>query len=330
MLSNLTKIRNKLAKIAKATYKDLESTGGKPRARKSYTRGLERTFGKGTRRKQYRTSGKDDIQTGKEIIELINFLSQTVEDFEKVPKFKGEVKKDYLALIKGVEESREIRATKRREKTEKGRLVNERNKLAKQANQRKRELEKANIKFGAVKSYDELVEAIYTENGTKKTKRKTFRESGRYDSKINREIRYLKEFLSMPTSTVEGVTDKILNQMRTTEIRYGVKFKDIEDYNLFIKFITEHEYGKILGSDRVLRMKEAGFTSDDLQILFDEYNDKFNNETVEEEYQIIAENLGFSSTLEMEKFLFVNRGKNRNTTYKSPSDRLKERIRKKR
>lgn len=322
-MSNLTKIRNKLARIAKKTYKELESTGQKPRARKTYKKGLERTFGKSTRRQQYRTSGKFDIQTNKEIEELINFLSKTVEDFEKVPRFKGEVKKEYLALIKKVQESKEIKAAQKREKTEKGHLVNERNRLAKIANQRKKELEKAGIQFGAVKSYDDLLKDVYGQN--KQTK---FRERGRYDSKVNKEINKLKEFINMPTSTVEGIQTKLAEQMKTTEIRYGIKFNDIKDYELFIKFMTEHEYGKILGSDRVLRMKEAGFTSDDIKILFEEYNNKFNDKSIDEEYQQIANDLGFSSTIEMEKFLFMNRGKNRNENYQSPSDRLKEKLRK--
>lgn len=321
-MSNITRIRNKLSKIAKETYKELEITGQKPRARKSYEKGLKRTFGKESRRKQYRTSGKADTQTGKEIVELINFLSQTIEDFEKVPRFKGEVKKDYLALIRGVEESKEIEATKRRERTEKGRLVNERNRLAKIANQRKEELEKAGIQFGAVKSYDELVNDIY---GPSKT---SFREKGRYDPKVPKEINKLKEFINMPTSTVAGVQAKLHEQMKTTEIRYGVKFNDVEDYELFIKFMTEHEYGKILGSDRVLRMKEVGYTSDDIKLLFDKYNQKFNDQSIDEEYQEVAKNLGFGSSWEMEKYIYSNSGQNRNENYRSPSDKLKEQIRK--
>lgn len=327
-MSNLTKIRNKLAKIAKKTYEELESTGQRPRARKSYEKGLERTFGKNTRRKQYRTSGTADIQTEKEITELINFLSQTVEDFEKVPRFKGEVKTTYLSMIEGVRANKESQSIRRREKSKTGKLVNERNRLAKIANQRKEELEHAGIKFGAVNSYDELVEAIYTENGTKKTKQKRFREKGRYDAKVEREIRYLKEFINMPTSTVEGIRTKLAEQMRTTEIRYGIKFNDIGDYELFIKFMTEHEYGKVLGSDRVLRMKEAGYTSDDLKILFDEYNEKFNNEDTDKQYLEVAKALGFETTLDMEKFLYVGRGNGRNENYQSPSDKLKEKLRK--
>ena len=327
-MSNLTKIRNKLAKIAKQTYKELESTGQKPRARKSYKAGLKRTFGKNTKHSQYRTSGKEDIRTSKEINELINFLSQTVEDFEKVPRFKGSVKEDYFALIESVRENKERQSSRRRERTETGKLVNERNRLAKIANQRKAELERAGIRFGAVNSYDELVEAIYTENGTKKTKRKRFREKGRYDPKVEREIRYLKEFINMPTSTVEGIQTKLAEQMKTTEIRYGVKFNDIGDYELFIKFMTEHEFGKILGSDRVLRMKEAGYTADDLKLLFDEYNEKFNNEDTDKEYLEVAKALGFETTLDMEKFLYVGRGSDRNENYQSPSDRLKEKLRK--
>lgn len=186
----------------------------------------------------------------------------------------------------------------KKSEAEKKRQVKLRNKLAKQANKQKRELEKAGINYGASKKYKEAVKGIYNSNH-----RKRFRETGGYDNNVPREIRKLQEFLSYKTSSVVGVQHQTAKQMETLEERYGIEFQSVEDFNNFIDFMTSNEYGKIMGSERVIELYKSDFSRDEIRQAFNDYNSKSPKNLDD-----VAKQLGFDRAGQMDMY-FYGKGK---------------------
>ena len=186
----------------------------------------------------------------------------------------------------------------KKSEVEKKRQVKLRNKLAKQANKQKRELEKAGINYGASKKYKEAVKGIYNSNH-----RKRFRETGGYDNNVPREIRKLQEFLSYKTSSVIGVQHQTAKQMETLEERYGIEFQSVEDFNNFIDFMTSNEYGKIMGSERVIELYKSEFSRDEIRQVFNDYNIKSPKNLDD-----VAKQLGFDRAGQMDMY-FYGKGK---------------------
>lgn len=186
----------------------------------------------------------------------------------------------------------------KKSEAEKKRQVKLRNKLARQANKQKKELEKAGINYGASKKYQESVKGIYNSNH-----RKRFRETGGYDNNVPREIRKLQEFLSYKTSSVIGVQHQTAKQMETLEERYGIEFQSVEDFNNFIDFMTSNEYGKIMGSERVIELYKSDFSREEIRQAFTEYSSKSPKNLDD-----VAKQLGFDRAGQMDMY-FYGKGK---------------------
>lgn len=182
----------------------------------------------------------------------------------------------------------------KKSESEKKRQVKLRNKLARQANKQKRELEKADIDYGASKKYQESVKGIYNSNH-----RKRFRETGGYDNNVPREIRKLQEFLSYKTSSVIGVQHQVAKQMETLEERYGIEFQSVEDFNNFIDFMTSNEYGKIMGSERVIELYKSDFSREEIRQAFYEYSSKSPKNLDD-----VARQLGFDRAGKMDMYFY--------------------------
>lgn len=167
-----------------------------------------------------------------------------------------------------------------------------RNKLAKEANKRMRELEKTGLDYGAGnRKYRKFVKETYG----KKTRKKRFREYGKYDNYVVKEINRLEKFLSYQTSTVEGVELQKRRQKENTEKRYGVKFDTMEEYEQFVDFLTENEGAKMLGSGQVIDLYKKGvYSQKEIDEMFSDFKNK-SPENVDE----IANKLGFKTTGDM-------------------------------
>lgn len=167
-----------------------------------------------------------------------------------------------------------------------------RNKLAKEANKRMRELEKTGLDYGAGnRKYRKFVKETYGKN----TRKKRFREYGKYDNYVVKEINRLEKFLSYQTSTVEGVELQKKRQKENTEKRYGVKFDTMEEYEQFVDFLTENEGAKMLGSGQVIDLYKKGvYSQKELDEMFSDFKNK-SPENVDE----IANKLGFKTTGDM-------------------------------
>lgn len=182
----------------------------------------------------------------------------------------------------------------KKSEAEKKRQVKLRNKLARQANKQKKELEKAGINYGASKKYQESVKGIYNSNH-----RKRFRETGGYDNNVPREIRKLQEFLSYKTSSVIGVQHQTAKQMETLEERYGIEFQSVEDFNNFIDFMTSNEYGKIMGSERVIELYKSDFSREEIRQAFHQYSSKSPKNLDD-----VARQLGFDRAGKMDMYFY--------------------------
>lgn len=182
----------------------------------------------------------------------------------------------------------------KKSEAEKKRQVKLRNKLARQANKQKKELEKAGINYGASKKYQESVKGIYNSNH-----RKRFRETGKYDNNVPREIRKLQEFLSYKTSSVIGVQHQTAKQMETLEERYGIEFQSVEDFNNFIDFMTSNEYGKMMGSERVIELYKSDFSREEIRRAFNEYSGKSPKNLDD-----VAKQLGFDRAGQMDMYFY--------------------------
>lgn len=167
-----------------------------------------------------------------------------------------------------------------------------RNKLAKEANKRMRELEKTGLDYGAGnRKYRKFVKETYGKN----TRRKRFREYGKYDNYVVKEINRLEKFLSYQTSSVEGVELQKRRQKENTEKRYGIKFDTMEEYEQFVDFLTENEGAKMLGSGQVIDLYKKGvYSQKEIDEMFSDFKNK-SPENVDE----IANKLGFKTTGDM-------------------------------
>lgn len=171
-------------------------------------------------------------------------------------------------------------------------LLAYRNKLAKEANKRMRELEKTGLDYGAGnRKYRKFIKETYGKN----TRRKRFREYGKYDNYIVKEINRLEKFLSYQTSTVEGVELQKKRQKENTEKKYGVKFDTMQEYEEFVEFLTENEGAKMLGSGQVIDLYKKGeYSQKEIDEMFSDFKSR-SPENVDE----IANKLGFKTTGDM-------------------------------
>lgn len=170
-----------------------------------------------------------------------------------------------------------------------------RNKLAKEANKRMRELEKTGLDYAAGnRKYREFIKETYG----KKTKKKRFREYGAHDNYVTKEIHRLEKFLGYQTSTPEGVRLQKKRQKETTESRYGLNFENMEEYERFVEYLTDTEYGKMLGSAQLIDIiKSDEYTVDDLNKKLKEFRTKKPDNLDE-----IAKKLGFETAGDMEEY----------------------------
>lgn len=122
-----------------------------------------------------------------------------------------------------------------------------RKKLAKRLNQRMRRLESAGIDYGAIKIYKQDVARYYPGN-------KGFKESlGKTKGiSVKHEISLLQNLLNLPTSTLPGIKKIRKKAMGTFENRYGVKFKNVQQYEDFINSDTWKKLDDLFGSGTAL------------------------------------------------------------------------------
>lgn len=122
-----------------------------------------------------------------------------------------------------------------------------RKKLAKRLNQRMRRLESAGIDYGAIKIYKQDVARYYQGN-------KGFKESlGETKGiSVKHEISLLQNLLNLPTSTLPGIKKIRKTAMGTFETKYGVKFKNVQEYEDFINSETWKKLDEVYGSGTAL------------------------------------------------------------------------------
>lgn len=122
-----------------------------------------------------------------------------------------------------------------------------RKKLAKRLNQRMRRLERAGIDYGVIKKYREEVARYYAGN-------KGFKESlGKTKGiSVRHEISIIQNLLNRPTSTLQGITRIRKKAMGTFEEKYGVKFKNVQQYEDFIDSKTWEKMEDLFGSGTAL------------------------------------------------------------------------------
>ena len=122
-----------------------------------------------------------------------------------------------------------------------------RKKLAKRLNQRMRRLESGGINYGAIKIYKQDVARYYPGN-------KGFKESlGKTKGiTVKHEISLIQNLLNLPTSTLQGIKNIRKKVMRTFESRYGVKFKNVQEYEDFISSETWKKLEELYGSGSAL------------------------------------------------------------------------------
>nr|DAM32756.1 MAG TPA: hypothetical protein [Caudoviricetes sp.] len=122
-----------------------------------------------------------------------------------------------------------------------------RKKLAKRLNQRMRRIERAGIDYGAIKVYREEVARYYSGNkGIKESLGKTKGIS------VKHEISLIQNLLNLPTSTLPGIKKIRKKAMATFEERYNVKFKNVQEYENFIKSNTWKKLEELYGSGTAL------------------------------------------------------------------------------
>lgn len=162
-----------------------------------------------------------------------------------------------------------------------------RKKLAKRLNQRMRRLEVAGINYGAIKMYREEVARYYAGN-------KGFKESlGKTKGiSVKHEISLIQNILNRPTSTLLGITRIRKKAMGTFEGKYGVKFKNVQEYEGFIDSKTWEKMEDLFGSSTALDIiATSNKTISQVRKAVEEYiakTDKYNSSD-------IAKQLGFKS-----------------------------------
>ena len=171
-----------------------------------------------------------------------------------------------------------------------------RNKLAKEANKRMRELEKTGLDYAAGnRKYRVFIKETYG----KKTKRKRFREYGAHDNYVTKEIHRLEKFLGYQTSTPEGVRLQTKHRMETTEKRYGLKFDSVEDYEEFLDFLLNNEYAKIMDSDQVIEIYQSGeYTQERINEMFELHQGREKPKNMDD----VARAMGFNTAGEMKTY----------------------------
>ena len=122
-----------------------------------------------------------------------------------------------------------------------------RKKLAKRLNQRMRRLESAGINYGVIKMYKQDVARYYPGN-------KGFKESlGKTKGiTVKHEISLLQNLLNRPTSTLPGIKNICKKSMSTFESKYGVVFKNVQEYEDFISSETWKKLEDLYGSGTAL------------------------------------------------------------------------------
>lgn len=162
-----------------------------------------------------------------------------------------------------------------------------RKKLAKRLNQRMRRLESAGIDYGAIKIYKQDVARYYPGN-------KGFKESlGKTKGiSVKHEISLLQNLLNLPTSTLPGIKNIRKKAMGTFETRYGVKFKNVQQYEEFISSETWKKLDELYGSGTALDLIAVSQISvSEIQKKVESFTDKTGRYTSSD----IAKQLGFKS-----------------------------------
>lgn len=162
-----------------------------------------------------------------------------------------------------------------------------RKKLAKRLNQRMRRLEVAGIDYGAIKIYKQDVARYYPGN-------KGFKESlGKTKGiSVKHEISLLQNLLNLPTSTLPGIKKIRKKAMGTFEEKYGVKFKNVQQYEDFITSSTWKKLDELYGSGTALDIiASSQKTVSEIQKDVDEFIAKTDRYTSSD----IAKQLGFKS-----------------------------------
>lgn len=162
-----------------------------------------------------------------------------------------------------------------------------RKKLAKRLNQRMRRLESAGIDYGAIKIYKQDVARYYPGN-------KGFKESlGKTKGiSVKHEISLLQNLLNLPTSTLPGIKKIRKKAMGTFEEKYGVKFKNVQQYEDFINSETWKKLDELYGSGTALDIiAKSRKTVSEIQKDVEDFIAKTDRYTSSD----IAKQLGFKS-----------------------------------
>lgn len=174
-----------------------------------------------------------------------------------------------------------------------------RKKLAKRLNQRMRRLESAGIDYGAIKMYREEVARYYAGN-------KGFKESlGKTKGiSVKHEISLIQNLLNRPTSTLQGITRIRKKAMGTFEEKYGVKFKNVQQYEDFIDSKTWEKMEDLFGSSTALDIiAVSNKTIQQVRKAVEDYIAKTDKYTSSD----IAKQLGFKSLPDALKKAKTNR-----------------------
>lgn len=162
-----------------------------------------------------------------------------------------------------------------------------RKKLAKRLNQRMRRLESVGIDYGAIKIYKQDVARYYPGN-------KGFKESlGKTKGiSVKHEISLLQNLLNLPTSTLPGIKKIRKKAMGTFEEKYGVKFKNVQQYEDFITSSTWKKLDELYGSGTALDIiAKSQKTVSEIQKDVEDFIAKTDRYTSSD----IAKQLGFKS-----------------------------------
>lgn len=174
-----------------------------------------------------------------------------------------------------------------------------RKKLAKRLNQRMRRLEAAGIDYGVIKMYREDVARYYAGN-------KGFKESlGKTKGiSVKHEISIIQNLLNRPTSTLRGITRIRKKAIGTFEKKYGVKFKNVQQYEDFIDSKTWEKMEDLFGSSTALDIiAVSNKTIQEVQKGVEDYIAKTDKYTSSD----IAKQLGFKSLPDALKHAKSNR-----------------------
>jgi hypothetical protein len=174
-----------------------------------------------------------------------------------------------------------------------------RKKLAKRLNQRMRRLESVGIDYGAIKIYKQDVARYYPGN-------KGFKESlGKTKGiSVKHEISLLQNLLNLPTSTLPGIKKIRKKAMGTFEEKYGVKFKNVQQYEDFITSSTWKKLEELYGSGTALDIiAKSQKTVSEIQKDVEDFIAKTDKYTSSD----IAKQLGFKSLPDALKKAKTNR-----------------------